>query len=299
MRMKRPTVVDATSFICYLPVGLLAISKVLPFVVTYHEVWIGRWISLKGLVTGLLGEIWERLTIRLPWHRFIAVSKSTAESLQKNGVPPNRIVIIPIGVNQKNLVKERKLKGEGNAISCVARLVAGKRIDVLIDAIALAKQRNTFFYAKIVGTGPERERLQYQAGNLGIADQISFMGRLARDSDVHDIVRSSMAFCLPSEVEGFGIVLLEAMSMGVPYIAADIPATREITDGGRGGILVRPGSAIDTYKALVELASSSDFRKRLGREGIEVSRKYDWDVISSRLLELYAEVSKKNRAEDN
>jgi glycosyltransferase involved in cell wall biosynthesis len=169
-------------------------------------------------------------------------------------------------------------------------LVAGKQIDVLLDAVSLAKQRGVLVYAKIVGEGPEYKKLRYKAENSGISEQISFVGRLVKNSDVYEVIQSSKVFCLPSEVEGFGITLLEAMALGVPFIASDIPVIREVTNGGAGGILCSPGDSVEFCDALIRLLNRPEYRKRLANEGHQLSEQYNWDILSKRMLNLYKDV---------
>ncbi len=291
MRKEQPTIIDTTCFLCYLPAGLLSIMKSIPCVITYHEVWTGRWIKMKGFITGILGEIWEWLAIKFPWRRFIAVSQTTADSLSARHISKHRLVVIPNGIDKNILMKNHnKSKVNGNVISCVGRLVAGKQIDVLLDAVSLAKRRGVLVYIKIVGEGPEYKKLRNQAENLGINDQISFLGRLAKNSDVYEVIRSSKVFCLPSEVEGFGITLLETMALGVPFIASDIPVIREVTNGGTGGILCSPGDSAEYCDAIIRLLNRPEYRKKLANEGRQLSKQYNWDILSKRMLNLYKDV---------
>jgi glycosyltransferase involved in cell wall biosynthesis len=300
MGMDKPSVVEAACFLAYLPAALLAAWRNVPSLITYHEVWIGSWIRLKGYRTGLLGELWERLAVRLPWTRFVAVSDYTRRQLCKVGVPEPLITVIPNGVTALPGGSRRKdIVTQGKSVCCVARLIPSKRVDVLLEAVALAKEKGTAFTVNIIGQGPERASLQERAVRLKIADQVTFRGRIEKDDEVRAIVAGSHIFVLLSEVEGFGISLLEAMREGVPYVATDIAPFREITEQGRGGILVPPGNANAACEALLQLAAHSALYERKQQEAVELSRKYDWDSLSSQLQNLYVEAARhRDRTEE-
>ena len=115
----------------------------------------------------------------------------------------------------------------------------------------------------VIGQGPERQRLERLAKELGVADRVDFrrVRRSPRRGAFHRR-RGRGVTCSASEVEGFGIALVEAMALGVPYVVSDIPAFREVSGGGIGGALAAPGDPSAFAAALQRLLDRPEHRCR-------------------------------------
>ena len=100
-----------------------------------------------------------------------------------------------------------------------------KGFDVLLHAVAHAAAQGATFRLEIGGDGPERASLQALAGRLGIEDRVTFCGWI---DDVAAFLADADLFVLPSRVEAFGIVVLEAMACGVPIVATRLSGPLEI-----------------------------------------------------------------------
>jgi glycosyltransferase involved in cell wall biosynthesis len=104
-------------------------------------------------------------------------------------------------------------------------------------------------------------RLRSQQRRLGLGDAVVFLG--LRD-DVPDLLAAADVFVFPSLHEGLGGAVVEAMAMGLPIIASDIPALREVLDGGSCGVLVRPGDASELASACLGLLEERQRARALG-----------------------------------
>lgn len=123
----------------------------------------------------------------------------------------------------------------------VAQLIARKRHADVISALALLRSRHPSLRYVIVGDGPERERLQALAVDLGVAERVEFRGRLDHAEAVSCAQRGTV-FVLPSTDEAFGVGYVEAMAAGVPAIGcAGEDGPEEIASSGGGIALVPPG----------------------------------------------------------
>jgi glycosyltransferase involved in cell wall biosynthesis len=112
----------------------------------------------------------------------------------------------------------------------------------------------------IAGEGPEGQQLRDLAAQLGLAERVSFPGRVR---DLSDLMKAAVAFILPSRYEGFPNVLLEALAVGVPCVAADGPgATREILGDGAYGLLVPPEDWQALAQAIERITTDSELRRR-------------------------------------
>ena len=157
-------------------------------------------------------------------------------------------------------------------IICVSRLVSWKRIDLLIQAIKpLPYARLT-----VIGDGSERDTLDALATRLGLADRIQFTGPL-NHSELRNRMLAADVFCLPSVGDSFGQVYVEAMSCGLPVIAARAGGVPEIVVHGRCGILVEPNDLEALSAAIARLHDDAELRLSIARHNPEyVAENFSW-----------------------
>ncbi len=279
---------EGFSFLGYVPAGLLGFVKGVPKIATYHETWAGQsWVKNKGLLTGGLGSIWERVALKLGWNRIIAVSEFTKKQLEIQGVKPEKITVIPNGVDIEKYEQFKVSKYNLPTVCCVARLVKTKKVDTLIHAIALIKKEIPDIQCRIIGDGEEKENLKELIKQLKLEKNFTLLGFVEKNEDVIKEIKKSHIFCLPSAVEGFGMVVIEAMACGVPYVCSDIPPLIEVTGNGVGGQIFK----LDDYKDLADKITNLFKDKNEYTEKIKLSeqfvKKYDWDQIVSKLNNMY------------
>lgn len=274
LRGPRPSVIEGASFLGYLPASIAGLLRRVPRIATYHECWLGQWIRIKGLGTGLFGEVWERLSLFFGFDAIIAVSDATRQQLAAKNI--RTTVVIPNGVT---VARRRHVPPQHPTISYVGRLVEGKRVDVLLRAAATLQRDIKDISVIIVGDGSERERLESLASQLGV--HARFTGFLPSDDDVQRVVATSSVFCLPSAIEGFGLTAIEAMACGVPVVLADIPALREISGEGEAALLAPVGDVPATARALRQALTDSTRRRQLLDGAQKQLRRYDWDTLAA------------------
>ena len=282
-------VVEGTSFLTYVPAALIGRARGIPRVATYHETWLGSWVKRKGRWTGTLGEVWERLALRLGWTRIISVSAFTKRALIAAGVAPDRIDVVPNGIDLSRFEFEAEQPGSPT-IACVSRLIDSKRVDLLIRALPHVAERVPAVRVELVGTGSELESLRELATATGVGDRVSFLGRVASNDEVLRTVKRASVFALPSESEGFGIVVLEAMAAGVPVVCTDIEPLRELT-GGRGALLFSPGDRDGLAEMLVSLLTDARLRDEKAREASDRARDFAWPALVAQLESVYGELA--------
>jgi glycosyltransferase involved in cell wall biosynthesis len=146
----------------------------------------------------------------------------------------------------------------------VGRLSSEKGLPGLLRGFAQTARRSTGAILLLVGDGAQRAELEALAGQLGLGpDRIRFIGRV-NITEVPFWLRSSDIFALTSPSEGFSCALLEAMAAGLASVVSDIPANRQLIDPGIHGLAVPFGDESSIGKALLQLSSDSDVRKRMG-----------------------------------
>jgi glycosyltransferase involved in cell wall biosynthesis len=150
-------------------------------------------------------------------------------------VPPERIGIVPEGIDvgawTAALESTPPRSDPRPTILCVARQYPRKRVIDLIEAFAILRRHLPDSQLRVVGDGPEHERLMARARSLGVADAVAFLGGLP-DEDVKREYAHCDVFCLPSAQEGFGIVFLEAMVAGKPIVSTTAAAIPEVVRHG-------------------------------------------------------------------
>ncbi|MEM2679616.1 MAG: glycosyltransferase family 4 protein [Candidatus Hadarchaeales archaeon] len=283
-------IVDGYCFIAYPVAWLISRRLKIPAVATYHDVWLGRWVKNVGVI-GIAGELLESFMLSRKWNRFIAVSQFTKRMLVKHGVCEEKIEVIPNGVDVEKIRKLEAKKEINPTICCISRLVEYKHVDDILRAVAEVKKELPDVKCKIVGTGPEEEKLRKLAAALKIEKNVDFLGFLKSHEKVMEVLKSSHVFCLASTVEGFGIVLLEAMAAGVPFVATKIEPLLEAS-GGQGGLFFGPGDIKDMAGKILAVLTDDNLRKKLVEEGEKWVENFRWEKIGRRVLEVYRDLTK-------
>lgn len=145
------------------------------------------------------------------------------------GLPFDRLPLRePEGSNAKTLI-------------CVGRLSPEKGQTGLLRAFANLRVSHEGLRLRLVGDGPDRETLEALAGDLGLGDAVTFVGRLSETEALAEIARSDL-LVLPSFMEGLPIVLMEAMALGVPVVASRVAGIPELVEDGSTGLLFPPSN---------------------------------------------------------
>jgi glycosyltransferase involved in cell wall biosynthesis len=214
----------------------------------------------------------------------VANSRAAANQLIDQGIPEQRIDIIPNGIDVWTFPVRRDFS-RARTITMVACLREGKRVDVLITAAARVIARYPDVQFQIVGDGPCRERLIEQAGASGVWPRIRFMGHR---EDVPAILSASDLFVLPSQSEASPNVVLEAMAAALPVVASRVGGIPELVDDGVTGHLVPPGNPDALATALLDLLDHAGRRAAFGRSGrARVEQQYSFDRMVAQFETLY------------
>ena len=257
--------------------------------------WVGKFIHRKPYVVTVHGSdvfIGKSLPV-VPWltkqalndsKAVIAVSEALAEALRAMGVRPEKIQVIPNGVNTAVFFPgEERL---GKDLLFVGNITENKGLRYLLTAFANIQGQIPGVRMVIAGDGPERAAFEKLAQHLGIAEDVVFTGAKPQQS-IAEMMRAAKVFVLPSLSEGFGVVLLEAMACGVPCIGTSVGGIPGILNHGTG-LLVPPGDPGALGEAILRLIQSPALREEMRRKGIDqVACQYSWQAISKRILSVY------------
>jgi glycosyltransferase involved in cell wall biosynthesis len=277
----RPDLVIAVGFVSWNGAYKAAKKLNIPVIATVLEVWQGDWIKNVGFSTGVVGEILERIYLRKTYDRYIAISQFTGDRLaEKIKIPKEKISIVYCGVDLKEISSVSSSgKFPSPTIITICRLVEYKGVQDIIKAVALVKSEIPGINLIIVGEGSYKPVLEKLVLENNLRENVKFYGKIKRNEDLILLLKQSHIFVLGSTVEGFGMVIVEAMASGIPYIAADIPAVREITDGGVGGFLVPSNSPEEISKCIQAINTDPRLYAKLQEDGAMLVRRYDWKNI--------------------
>jgi glycosyltransferase involved in cell wall biosynthesis len=175
--------------------------------------------------------------------------------------------------------------GRPVVITCVARMEPVKNHALLFEAAARLKQSGRSFELWLVGGGEGRVRCERQVADLGIADQVRFLGYR---NDIPALLSRSDIGVLTSLKEGIPRAAVEAMAAGLPMVATRVTGTREVVRDGDTGFLADVDDAAGFVGALARLVDDPALRARMGARGREVARaEYDEAIIVRRLERVY------------
>lgn len=287
-RSTRPDVVDGYNFIAYLAAGQISRARDIPRIATYHDVWVGEWIKNLGLVSGVVGEVMERVVLAQHWDRIIANSEATRSKLRNAGARASGMEVVHNGIALAEFTAVRAPKYEQPTICYVGRLVRYKRVDDLIRSIATVRRAVPDVRLEIVGSGPEAEHLRALVGELGLERHVTFHGFVQKHRDVIEVMVRSHVLCLPSAVEGFGMAVIEAMACGTPVVASALAPVREITREGQGALLYPCGDVGQLAAHLTTMLTDEAARMRRVAEATALAADYDWKPLATKVEAIYA-----------
>jgi glycosyltransferase involved in cell wall biosynthesis len=266
----------------------------------------GRLLGLPCLVTVLgtgphgdlarlgrkpLGRTRSRMLFRWSW--FAALSADARRELLSRGVPADRILSLPNGVDlevyrpaaREERARLREALGlpQGRLVGTfVGRLHPVKDVDTLLAAAARVPELTLV----IAGDGPERGRLEAEATRLGIEERVRFLGE---SSEVADVLRASDAFLLSTHGEGMSNALLEGMACGLPCLASrSVGGAAELLEAGRG-MLLPDGDAGAWAAAVQRFADDPGLRESTGAAAAAfVAAELSLEAAADRLARAYA-----------
>ena len=174
----------------------------------------------------------------------------------------------------------------------VGRLVREKGIDILLKTIKILKNEySRNLKIVIVGEGELKENLNNLTAELGVNKEVKFLGVR---KDINELMASSKIFVLPSRWEGFGMVIIEAMSNMLPVIAANVGDIPELIENGKDGISVPPENPKALARAINSLLENEELRKKLSKAAYKkVKKEFSIKNYSVHMLDLYRSLINK------
>lgn len=168
----------------------------------------------------------------------------------------------------------------------IGRLVENKGFDSLLRAFKLLIDVENDIDLVLAGDGDSRSDLENLSSKLNLTERVHFVGRQDR-AGVSDLFKSCLFFVLPSHLEPFGIVCLEAMRAAKPIIATNTGGPPEFIRNNIDGLLVPPKDDVALFHAMEKLCSSADLQKSFGESVYLQVQNFDWSKITNQYIEIY------------
>lgn len=202
-----------------------------------------------------------------------------------------KICVIPNGVDISLFRKSGRSDVKKNIllfISVLDKHHKFKGLDCLLDSLKIARSDFPDIELIIIGEGELKKYYQQKTKILGLNDNVRFIGEIKQE-DLVSYYNTASMFILPStEIEGFGIVLLEAMACNVPVIASSIVGMSSDIKKYHAGLVVKPNNAEELAKAITIIINNPALAETMGNNGRKlIEEKYDWRKIAKQIESLY------------
>ncbi|MDQ6818775.1 MAG: glycosyltransferase [Actinomycetota bacterium] len=245
-------------------------------VVIHHHHLSQRWAQLEAAILKCADAV-------------ITVSEHSRTQLVVAGVSPERIRVVLEGVARPPVTEgwPDAWPAPGLRLLHLGRLEARKRPAVAVDTLASLRRGGVPASLVVAGEGPLRPELVERARTAGVGDAVRFVGRVS-EADKWRLYDSADVLLFASTLEGFGLVIAEAQSRGVPVIAATGTATVEAFEPDRTGLLAAPDG--EAFAARVGELTDDHLRQEMSARAVQFAARFDWDACAAGVAEVYREI---------
>jgi phosphatidylinositol alpha-1,6-mannosyltransferase len=276
--------------------AMLSVAGLVPRVLLKRKVA----VSVHGLDLTFRSWLYQAyLKVFLRADVFIANSESTKRLAEARGLSPVRTILIGVPDRYFGVLRGKNRDAE------LARVAAGRV--VLVTLGRLVRRKGAAWFVRhvlpqlsgvlyvLIGVGPDQDEILRAAREAGVTDALWLAGSVD-DQRVLDLFGTADVFVMPNiavpgNVEGFGIVAIEAAASGLPVVASRLEGIPDAISDGENGRLVAPEDSAAYVSALQELVSSADERRRQGERGRAHTAQHSaWPRIIAQYVELFTEL---------
>lgn len=205
----------------------------------------------------------------------------TEEDKNTNWKGWSKVSVIP---NPISFVHEEKSKLNNNLVVSLGRLEQQKNYSSLIKSFKIVSEAYPNWMLMIYGEGTQRNQLQSLIDELNLGSNIKLMGVT---NDVTHVLEDASIFALTSIMEGFALVIVEAMECGVPVVSYQCRGPKDIIDDGKDGFLVPVGDEKMMADRICTLIEDEELRRKMGAAAKEKAKKYHIDNITKQWMSLF------------
>jgi glycosyltransferase involved in cell wall biosynthesis len=277
----------------------LARELAIPCVATYHtffEEYLYHYVPFapRALMRALAREFSRRQGNQVD--ALVVPSRAMFSALTAYGVR-SPMTILPTGIRREELARgdgaafrrRHGIPAERPLLVHVGRVAFEKNIDFLLRMLTLVRARHSDVLLLIAGEGPALPHLQKLTRRLRLEASVQFVGYLDRATALPDCFCAGDVFVFASRTETQGLVLLEAMALGVPVVAIPEMGTLDILEAGKGALTARPDEKAFAG-AVCMLLDSPALQRRLAAQGVQHAAQWDAARQAQRLADFYARI---------
>lgn len=265
--------------------------------------------GLKGYVLSVWGSDVYDFPNKSPLHRemlkyslrrakyLFSTSKAMADETHK--YTGKDIAITPFGVDMELFTPEKRRRETAGAefvIGTVKTLAPVYHIDCIVEALAIIRKRHPEIpiFARIAGSGPQKEALAELAVRLGVDDRISWLGYISQEQCAVEWAGMDVAI-IPSRRESFGVAAVEAQACGTPVIVSDAGGLLETTVPGETSVAISPMTGEACAEAILRLYREPDTRKRMSEAASRfVRERYEYNQCFRTIEDLLKNIAEKH-----
>lgn len=247
--------------------------------------------------------------------KIFCISQETKGECLSRNILRDKIIVIPIGINREEFflskdkeelvgILSQKLNlnlAHKEILLSVGRLVERKGFHWFLTKVMplLIEKRGEEILYVIAGEGPLKGKLEGIIKGLELEKYVRLLGKVD-DQDLKLLYHASDIFLMPNipvkgNIEGFGMVVLEAATCGLPVIASHLEGIKDAIQNGKNGLLVEPCDTEGYLKAILALLKDKEARKAFGRRAAEFTNQYyHWDVIRERYCQEFDQIGAKS-----
>ena len=256
-----------------------------PRMVVQHHDHAAMWPLV--ISSPLLARAGSALAHRLAPPRYrgtpiVTLSESSkAELVAGLGHRPDDLHVVPPGIHEQYRPGGRR--DDEPLVLSVGRLTPSKRVDVLVRAVAAAREVQPSLRLEVVGEGPEEGRLRALVVDLGLEAAVRLRGRIT-DEELVDAYQRARVVASASISEGWGMTLTEAAACGTPAVATDVGGHRDAVEHGRSGLL----AAADAERPELLLEATGSRWDALSAGALAHAARFDWDRTATEAFRVLA-----------
>lgn len=279
-------------------------KKNVPLVFTWHTLY-DQYAHFVPLIPVSLVAWWAISNAKKYANKadqVIVPTDSVKKIVKKWGVKNKNLEVISTGVDEKQLTnpsrevvrKKYSIADDEILLVVITRLTKEKNMEFLLEAVAQVLEQNQKVKFLVVGDGDLSDKLKNIAVEKVVAGQVIFPGFIPNENK-KDYYSAGDIFVFASKSETQGMIISEAMYLGLPIVAVNGPGVRDLVENGTTGILVREDS-VEFSQAVSKLISNPDLRKEFAKNGEKiVKEKYTSRICTQKLLAVYAKAILKNK----
>ena len=189
----------------------------------------------------------------------------------------------------KRILEKYHLDENPHRILYIGRIDPEKSIEIVLKAFKKVSEEIPDAEFVLVGDGADKARLEKMSKHLDLEDKVRFLGRVL-PPDLYELYRTGAVFATASETETQGIVLIEAAATGLPLVAVDAGAIKEICKNNKNGYLCSPEDVDGITKSLIKILSDPEKQKAMGEASLEIAKKHDLNRTLKRFEEIYYDI---------